>query len=178
MEQLKTDLICFDSTIYCEKCFHYINFFSRFFNLMGTVFGFVSSDVKAKLDILIEYSENEKTSSSFVTIKTMMQYEKDADLLDKKDYVSGSRTLLRLHRGLDFIRVFMRELGELQSTDKTCHVCQESYDKTLAQYHPWLIRKGAKVAMYTLPNKEHLLKRVSIKLFSILLSYPSSLPHS
>lgn len=128
---------------------------------MGTVFGFVSSDLKSKIDILNEFLANDETKQSFVTVKTMMQHEITEELLDKKDYVSGSRTLLRLHRGLDFIRVFLRALGELQHSDRTSSVCQDAYEQTLAHYHPWIIKKGARMAMYTMPNREQLLRRVS-----------------
>ncbi|GLV38257.1 uncharacterized protein CBL_12905 [Carabus blaptoides fortunei] len=132
----------------------------KFFNLMGTVFGFVSSDLKSKIDILETFLNDATVTENFVSVKIMMRYEIDAGLLQKKDYVSGSRTLLRLHRGLDFIRQFMRALGELQNGDKTSTVCQAAYEKTLAQYHPWIVQKGAKMAMYTMPTREQLLRRV------------------
>ena len=128
---------------------------------MGTVFGFVSSDVKSKIDILEEF-RNRETCDKFESFKSMLDYEKTSGLLNKTDYVSGSRTLLRLHRGLDFIREFLRALGELQPNDKTCAVCQNAYNNTLAQYHPWLIRKGAVMAMYTLPTRDQLLNRVCL----------------
>lgn len=66
---------------------------------MGTVFGFVSSDLKSKMEILTDFLNSEQ-SSNFQTVKTMIEYERDNNLLQKKGYVSGSRTLLRLHRGL------------------------------------------------------------------------------
>lgn len=66
---------------------------------MGTVFGFVSSDLKIKMDILNEFLNGDQ-GSHFETVKTMINYEKENSLLTKKGYVSGSRTLLRLHRGL------------------------------------------------------------------------------
>ena len=66
---------------------------------MGSVFGFVSSDVKSKIEILEAHRQKEN-AEQFETFATMMEYEKTSALLDKKDYVSGSRTLLRLHRGL------------------------------------------------------------------------------
>lgn len=65
---------------------------------MGSVFSFVSSDLKQKIDILQELLE--KDQDNYQTIKTMIQYEKDNNLLEKKDFVSGARTFLRLHRGL------------------------------------------------------------------------------
>lgn len=67
---------------------------------MGSVFGFVSSDVRSKIDILCEYRRKESTGERFLTIKTMITYEKEEELLKDNSYVSGSRTLLRLHRGL------------------------------------------------------------------------------
>lgn len=71
----------------------------RFFQLMGSVFSFVSSDVKSKVEILEEFRKKEN-AENFITCKTMITYEKNEGLFKKKDYVSGSRTLLRLHRGL------------------------------------------------------------------------------
>lgn len=66
---------------------------------MGTVFGFVSSDVRSKIEIL-EAHRQKDNAEQFESFAKMMEYEKSSSLLDKKDYVSGSRTLLRLHRGL------------------------------------------------------------------------------
>lgn len=73
---------------------------SRFFSLMGTVFGFVSSDVKEKVEILEKLRNHQDHGEQFESIQKMMDYERDGNLLSKKDYVSGCRTLLRLHRGL------------------------------------------------------------------------------
>lgn len=72
---------------------------------MGNIFGFVCSDVKSKVEILEEFRANNEVSEKFVSVKTMMVYERDTELLNKKDYVSGSRTLLRLHRGLG-VKIF------------------------------------------------------------------------
>lgn len=68
---------------------------------MGSVFGFVSSDVKTKIEILesLRRTGNE-IQQEFETFSSMIEYEKLNNLLTKREYVSGSRTLLRLHRGL------------------------------------------------------------------------------
>ncbi|XP_055686650.1 ceramide-1-phosphate transfer protein [Lutzomyia longipalpis] len=132
---------------------------NKFFQLMGKVFGFVSSDVKSKVEILEEFRTKE-SKENFISFQKMITYEKDNGLLEKKDYVSGSRTLLRLHRGLDFIREFLRQLGELNPDDKTGTCCQNAYNATLANFHPWLIRKGVSVAVYGLPTRDNLLDRV------------------
>ncbi|XP_018053205.1 PREDICTED: ceramide-1-phosphate transfer protein isoform X2 [Atta colombica] len=107
----------------------------KFFQLMGSVFSFVSSDLKQKIDVLTE-------------------------LKKKADFINGARTLLRLHRGLDFIREFLQQLGDLTDVEKTTSCCQDAYNKTLAKHHPWMIRKAAIVAMYTMPSREILFKKV------------------
>lgn len=70
---------------------------------MGSVFGFISSDIKEKMDILYKLLKESQDSTCLNTVKEMIEYEKKAELLDKKGYISGSRTLLRLHRGLGSI---------------------------------------------------------------------------
>ncbi|XP_034191638.1 ceramide-1-phosphate transfer protein [Osmia lignaria lignaria] len=130
----------------------------KFFQLMGSVFGFVSSDLKQKIEVLIELMN--KDDQNYTTVKSMIEYEKENKLLEKADHTNGARTLLRLHRGLDFIREFLRQLGDLSDSDKTSSCCQDAYNKTLAKHHPWVIRKAAVVAMYTMPTRELLFKKV------------------
>lgn len=76
---------------------------------MGSVFGFVSSDVKAKIDILEALRQKENDKNSFESFATMLEFEKATGLLNKSDYTSGSRTLLRLHRGLGMPNILKNE---------------------------------------------------------------------
>ncbi|XP_059489894.1 ceramide-1-phosphate transfer protein [Neocloeon triangulifer] len=131
----------------------------KFLILMGKLFSFVGSDIKSKLDILEEIRQSDK-DGNFVTVKKMMVFEKEQDLLKKKGYVSGSRTFLRLHRGLDFISLFLQKVSEVDHKDGTATVCQEAYNVTLANHHTWVIRKAAGVAMYAMPTKENLLIKI------------------
>ncbi|KYN14809.1 PREDICTED: ceramide-1-phosphate transfer protein [Trachymyrmex cornetzi] len=130
----------------------------KFFQLMGSVFSFVSSDLKQKIEVLIELKN--KDAQNYMTVKSMIEYERENKLLEKADFVNGTRTLLRLHRGLDFIREFLQQLGDLADIEKTTSCCQDAYNKTLAKHHPWMIRKAAIVAMYTMPSREILFKKV------------------
>lgn len=163
---------------------------------MGSVFGFVSSDVKTKIEILESLRNDCESQKEFETLSSMIDYEKTNNLLNKREYVSGSRTLLRLHRGLGnstnnfwtnlwicnsvtcfsaFIREFMHRLSLLEPHEKTCHVCQTAYNETLAQYHPWLVRKGAVVAMYAMPTREQLLNKVCVDVERALSALPDAL---
>jgi hypothetical protein len=159
---------------------------------MGSIFGFVCSDVKSKIEILEEFRENKEVLDKFESVKKMIVYERDSELLCKKDYVSGSRTLLRLHRGLgrdqkhvvdfkflfkfllfaDFIRSFLQKLGDLEANDKTSTVCSQSYNDTLANFHPFLIRKAANLAMYALPTRDNLLQKVCCDVESSIKQLP------
>lgn len=150
-----------DDDVYLDEYLEGFEEINSFFHLMGTVFGFVSSDVRAKIDILADFRKKEN-SDSFKSFKQMIEYEKSAGLLDDTTYVSGSRTLLRLHRGLEFVHEFLLRVGDLEECDKTSSCCKTAYNDTLAKHHTWLIRKGAVVAMYAMPTKGELLKRIGL----------------
>uniref|UniRef100_A0A1B6CAC8 Glycolipid transfer protein domain-containing protein n=1 Tax=Clastoptera arizonana TaxID=38151 RepID=A0A1B6CAC8_9HEMI len=144
-----------DLTLYLEAYTE----LKKFCFLMGTVFGFVGSEIDSKMEVLIEL-RRKNDNNHFSSMKKMIQYEIENNLLNDTKYVSGSRTLLRLHRGLDFIRQFLKRVSELQPNDNTNTVGQEVYNNTLAKHHSWLIRKGAHIAMYVLPTKDVLFTRV------------------
>ena len=78
----------------------------------------------------------------------------------KKKELMGSRTLLRLHRALKFVVEFIDGLNKMGDEDKVSHMAANAYSTTLATFHPWLIQKGAKLAMYTLPVRRDLVKKV------------------
>ncbi|XP_013791450.1 ceramide-1-phosphate transfer protein-like [Limulus polyphemus] len=132
----------------------------RFFGFLGSVFSFVASDVISKINILESYQKSER-GGHYKTIQSMIDYESANDLLRDKTRPSGARTLLRLHRALEFIASFIGNLVVLHDDDVTSTAAQESYNKTLSKFHPWLIQKGALLAMYTLPTKQQLLKKVT-----------------
>lgn len=127
---------------------------------MGSIFGFVSNDLREKMNILNNFLSNTDTCEHFKSVKRMIEHERDNNLLNENGYVSGSRTLLRLHRGLEFIHLFLTKLKDLKNEDNTATSCRDAYNATLAKYHGFLVRQGAKCAMITLPNREDLFKRV------------------
>ncbi|XP_022233924.1 ceramide-1-phosphate transfer protein [Drosophila obscura] len=148
----------------------------KFFQLMGSIFGFVSSDVREKIDILYELRKTDTEEQKyFETFNAMLVYERDANLLSSKGYVSGSRTLLRLHRGLEFFYEFLKRLQDLQNEEKTSGVCRAAYDDTLGKHHAFLIRKGARLAMYAMPSRGDLLTRVCQDVPSAIALLPEML---
>lgn len=54
----------------------------------------------------------------------------------------------------------MKKVGELQEEENTSSVCRDAYEQTLERYHTFLVKKGAKLAMYAMPTRGQLLKKV------------------
>jgi len=134
---------------------------SRFFRLLGSAFGFVAQDVDDKIGILEKHSLSE-SKDHFDTIGGMLEYETGAGLADSGHspaggkLPSGSRTLLRLHRALEFVILFLAKVKDAPEDSGTAEIARVSYDATLSKYHPWLVRKGASMAMYLLPSRKTL----------------------
>lgn len=74
-----------------------------------------------------------------------------------------------------FIREFLHRISLLEPHERTCSVCQTAYNDTLAEYHPWLVRKGAVVAMYAMPTREQLLNKVCLDAERALDALPNVL---
>ena len=131
---------------------------THFFDLLGTVFGYINSDINEKVDILKHYRSDE-FSEFYRTVKSMMEYEISKDFSVSSEYPSGSRTLLRLHRALAFASLFMKRLAAAGLHEKSSSIAYDSYNETLAEFHPWLIRKGVGVATYALGTCGSILER-------------------
>lgn len=67
--------------------------------MLGTVFGFVGSDVKAKVEILQDYRQGPH-KNNYETVEKMLHFEKTTGIIEVNKLSSGSRTFLRLHRSL------------------------------------------------------------------------------
>jgi len=136
--------------LYCEA---YKEFSKLLLNL-GSIFSFVVQDVESKIEIL--ETLNSKDPEGFKTLLSMVSTE---SRFVRSQTNNGCRTFLRLHRALKFLYfLFDRLLTDDGGTLK--EIVNESYDQTLAQYHPWLIRKGVKVAVNFLPYKEKLIDSI------------------
>lgn len=50
-------------------------------------------------------------------------------------------------------------MGKAEEKSSLASVGRESYKKTLAKYHPWLIQKSAMLALYSLPYRHQFIER-------------------
>jgi len=133
----------------------------KFLTMLGSVFTWVASDVKAKIDLLTKYLSSEE-KDKYVTIQMMLTFEEEKGMVKRKknDDPSGSRTLLRLHRALEYIIAFLDACQGLADEDRCSVVSRTAYETTLMKYHPWVVQKAAKLAMGLLPTKKGLIDKL------------------
>ena len=144
------------------KCFNkLLVFVFRFIDLLGTVFGFTNKDINEKITILKAHNEG-PAADKYKSIQSMVEYEVSNKITETKaDLPNGCRTLLRLHRALDFLTGF---LEILQDSDPKLHFTNSvhaCYKNTLGRYHPWVVQKAVGLALYTLPTKETILQMIA-----------------
>lgn len=128
----------------------------RFMNSLGSVFSFISKDAVNKIQIMVNH-RNGENGAQYTTIQSMVKYELDNGLVDltKRGSFpeSGCRTLLRLHRALRWLELFLERLRTSTEDSKTSVMCSEAYNESLAQFHPWIIRKASGMAFCALPGR-------------------------
>ncbi|KAK7905139.1 hypothetical protein WMY93_017746 [Mugilogobius chulae] len=129
----------------------------KFLNTLGSVFGFISKDAVSKVQILVNLLKSEN-ASQYKTIQSMVKYELDNQLVDLNKAgshpTSGCRTLLRLHRALKWLELFLDSLRTSTEDSKTSVLCADAYNASLAKFHPWVVRKAAGMAFILLPGRQ------------------------
>lgn len=132
------------------------NPFCRFLNTLGNVFAFISKDALVKIKILEGHLHGD-SRSHYVTVQSMVQHELDNQLVDVTKRgshpESGCRTLLRLHRALRWLELFLERLRVSGPDEKTSVMCAVAYNESLSQHHPWVVRKAAGLAFCMLPGR-------------------------
>ncbi|XP_077994479.1 ceramide-1-phosphate transfer protein-like [Glandiceps talaboti] len=129
----------------------------RFFDLLGPIFSFVARDLKGIIYTLQRHQISEY-KEHYRTVQSMVQYEVNNNLINRRSPTglrSGTNMLIRLHRPLQFIIEFMREFCK---SVRIASLAMKVYNKTLAKYHIWIVRKAARIAVYTLPGRKALME--------------------
>jgi len=133
----------------------------HFFAMMGKIFAFVGSDVADKVKVIDELCSGEK-AEEYQVIASCMEMEKTKKIahLNTRSFASASRTLLRLHRAMDYIAQLFEALS--LTTEREIGTLSKSiYQDTLAKYHSYVIKKAAEFGMvHGLPYKENLMQMI------------------
>ena len=151
---------CKDGDLHLDEYIKAYEELCIFFGLLGSVFTFITADVKDKIEILRKFRNGHDEREKYEKVEQMMEHEIDVNKKTKKALL-GSRTLLRLHRALSFTMLFMEKLSNSPNNEKASSIAANAYTETLAKFHPWLIRKAATFAMYTLPSRGDMLVMVA-----------------
>ncbi|XP_028747336.1 ceramide-1-phosphate transfer protein isoform X1 [Peromyscus leucopus] len=139
----------------------------RFLNSLGAVFSFISKDVVSKLQIM-EHLRKSPQYEHYTSLQSMVAYEVGNKLVDidrssRSRYPnSGCRTVLRLHRALHWLRLFLEGLRTSPEDARTSTLCSDAYNATLAAYHSWIIRQAVTVAFCALPTRKVFLEAMNV----------------
>ncbi|XP_061659760.1 glycolipid transfer protein domain-containing protein 2 [Syngnathoides biaculeatus] len=96
-------------------------------------------------------------SGAYHSVRSMIRTELKRGSVDfRRQTDSGCRTLLRLHRALLWLKLFLDKLAEIPAAGRLgspSELCREAYEVTLANHHSWLVRRAAEVAFLAMPER-------------------------
>ncbi|XP_060112268.1 glycolipid transfer protein domain-containing protein 2 [Heteronotia binoei] len=132
---------------------------AKFIDSLGTAFGLISRETWSKISIMQEYHSGQQ-GLHYRSLQSMVTFELAGGLVDFHSLPagrppSGCRTLLRLHRALRWLELF---LGKLESSEggPPSQLCAAAYQEALAPYHSWWVRQAAALAFMAMPSRREL----------------------
>lgn len=101
------------------------------------------------------------------SIRSMIWVEMKQGLVNFQQQTdSGCRTLLRLHRALLWLKLFLEKLAETPEASRLrspSELCREAYQSTLANHHTWFVRRAAELAFIALPERGFFFRLVCVQ---------------
>ncbi|KAK8396927.1 hypothetical protein O3P69_005133 [Scylla paramamosain] len=136
---------------------------NKFLGVLGPIFNMVTSEVETKVKILQEHRKSED-GDHYTTVNDMLSFEQKQAHGgvpgDRRGQPSGARTLLRLHRALEFVREFLLLIMRPREGFFGGQVSR-LYGATLGKYHSWLIRTTTSTALFTMPAHATIMQRLT-----------------
>ncbi|KAI1903220.1 hypothetical protein AGOR_G00024980 [Albula goreensis] len=119
-------------------------------------------------DVDIQEWDYPDFSESYLSVRSMIRVELSQGLVNFEEQTnSGCRTLLRLHRALLWLQLFLKKLGEKPvdggKLRSPSDLCREAYHQTLAHHHSWLVRRAAELAFMAMPDRRFFFKLVCVQ---------------
>nr|XP_056719925.1 glycolipid transfer protein domain-containing protein 2 [Euleptes europaea] len=132
---------------------------AKFIDSLGTAFGLVSRETWQKITIMQDYLSGQR-GAHYRTLQSMMTFELAKGLvgfhsLPATSPPSGCRTLLRLHRALRWLQLFLHKLGTSEGVHPA-QLCASAYQEALAPYHSWWVRQASALAFVAMPSRQEL----------------------
>ncbi|KAM6970579.1 glycolipid transfer protein domain-containing protein 2 [Aplochiton taeniatus] len=149
-----------------------------FMEALGPMVGLISQEIDTKTSIIRQLALAELESpeaeveavggradpgalfsggSAYLSVRSMIRTELGRGLVDfDRQNDSGCRTLLRLHRALLWLQLFLEKLGETPAEGRLkspSELCRQAYHSTLAHHHTWFVRRAADLAFIAMPER-------------------------
>lgn len=106
-------------------------------------------------------------TDAYHSVRSMIWVELNRGLVDFHHQTdSGCRTLLRLHRALLWLKLFLEKLAETPVAGRLrspSELCREAYQSTLANHHTWFVRRAAELAFIALPERGFFFRLVCVQ---------------
>ncbi|XP_026229239.1 glycolipid transfer protein domain-containing protein 2 isoform X2 [Anabas testudineus] len=167
----------------------------KFMDALGPMVGLISKEIESKTSIIRQlavlaeknpeaelgpdvYSINSvstvtgknkvsKHIGAYHSVRSMIWVELNRGVVNFHHQTdSGCRTLLRLHRALLWLKLFLEKLAETPATGhfrSPSELCREAYQNTLAMHHTWFVRRAAELAFIALPERGFFFRLVCVQ---------------
>lgn len=153
-----------------------------FMESLGSMVGFFSHKVKEKVALIRQLSLKHAEDSGkrgpnadthglrhgvYRSVGSMVDWELAQGLVGFSFRTeSGSRTLLRLHRSLLWVKLVLQGLTEDPDQDGAYRtpgeIAREAYAVALAPHHSWFLRSAAELVFVALPDRKYFLHLVCV----------------
>lgn len=104
---------------------------------------------------------------AYHSVRSMIWVELNRGVVDFHQQTdSGCRTLLRLHRALLWLKLFLEKLAETPVAGRLrspSELCREAYQNTLAKHHTWFVRRAAELAFIAMPERSFFFRLVCVQ---------------
>lgn len=161
----------------------------KFMEALGPMVGLISKEIETKTSIIRQLASSPEENleeelnpeilpmktelkavahnAAYSSVRSMIRVELERGLVDFHQQTdSGCRTLLRLHRALLWLKLFLEKLADTPVTGRLrspSDLCREAYQKTLANHHSWFVRRAAELAFLAMPERNFFFRLVCVK---------------
>nr|XP_020507100.1 ceramide-1-phosphate transfer protein-like [Labrus bergylta] len=163
----------------------------RFMEALGPMVGLISKEIETKTSIIrqlavlaaegpeaelgpdgnsinsVSTEAGTKDTGAYHSVRSMILAELSQGQVDFNQQTdSGCRTLLRLHRALLWLKLFLEKLAETPVAGRfrsPSELCREAYQNTLAHHHTWFVRRAAELAFIALPERGFFYRLVCVQ---------------
>ncbi|CAK8531417.1 unnamed protein product [Lathyrus sativus] len=132
--------------------------FSRACAFVAPLFGSIGFHFKfIEMDYLIKVNDIAEASKSFKTLQSMVDHDVQANSVRIQG--SHSRNLLKVKRGLEFLKVLFEQVL-LTEGNSMRDAVSKAYTQIFNSYHGWALRKAVSVRLNYIPTKQQLYRKL------------------